>query len=51
MHVSWPFPLLVIDLYAEYMVLHNSEMVRQAKARDDSKPPGPTRSKRVLATA
>ena len=40
MHVSWPLPLPAIDLYAEYMVLHNTEMVRSAG--EDSKPPGPT---------
>ena len=27
---AWPFPLPAIDLYAEYMVLHNTEMVRKA---------------------
>jgi DNA polymerase family A len=37
LHVSWPFPLPAIDLYAEYMVLHNSEMSRG----EDSKQPGP----------
>jgi hypothetical protein len=40
MHVQWPFPLPAIDLYAEYMVLHNSEMVRIAG--EGSKPPGPS---------
>ena len=40
MHVAWSFPLPAIDLYAEYMTIHNSEMVRSAKG--DSKPPGPT---------
>jgi hypothetical protein len=39
MHIG-RFPLPAIDLYAEYMVLHNTEMVRSAKG--DSKPPGPT---------
>jgi DNA polymerase-1 len=38
LHVPWPFPLPAIDLYAEYMVLHNSEMSRSG----DSKQPGPT---------
>ncbi len=38
MHVGWPFPLPAIDLYAEYMAIHNSEMVR----KDDSKLPGPS---------
>jgi hypothetical protein len=28
MHTGWPFPLPAIDLYAEYMVLHNTEMSR-----------------------
>ena len=37
---AWPFPLPAIDLYAEYMVLHNTEMVR--KADGDSKLPGPS---------
>ena len=26
LHMCWPFPLPAIDLYAEYMVLHNTEM-------------------------
>ena len=39
LHVSWPFPSPAIDLYAEYMVLHNTEMVRKGK---DSKLPGPS---------
>ena len=39
MNVSWPFPSPVIDLYAEYMVLHNTEMVRKG---GDSKLPGPS---------
>lgn len=38
MHVDWPFPLPAIDLYAEYMVLHNTEMTRV----DGGKVPGPT---------
>ena len=33
MHVAWPFPLPAIDLYAEYMVLHNTEMVRKARGQ------------------
>jgi hypothetical protein len=28
LHLNWPFPMPAIDLYAEYMVLHNSEMSR-----------------------
>jgi hypothetical protein len=39
MHVGWSFPSPVIDLYAEYMVLHNTEMVRKG---GDSKLPGPS---------
>ena len=39
LHVAWSFPLPAIDLYAEYMVLHNTEMVRKGK---DSKLPGPS---------
>jgi hypothetical protein len=39
LHVAWPFPLPAIDLYAEYMVLHNTEMVRKG---EDSKLPGPS---------
>ena len=38
MHVGWTLPLPAIDLYAEYMVLHNTEMLR----KDDSKLPGPS---------
>src|SRR6516225_3188039 len=38
LHLDWPFPMPAIDLYAEYMVLHNSEMSRGR----DSKQPGPT---------
>jgi hypothetical protein len=38
LHLNWPFPIPAIDLYAEYMVLHNSEMSRGR----DSKQPGPT---------
>ena len=39
LHVGWPFPLPAIDLYAEYMVLHNTEMCAR---REDSKQPGPS---------
>ena len=28
LHVNWPFPLPAIDLYAEYMTIHNTEMSR-----------------------
>jgi DNA polymerase family A len=38
LHASWPFPMPAIDLYAEYMVLHNTEMSRG----EDGKRPGPT---------
>ena len=38
MHVGWPFPLPAVDLYAEYMVVHNTEMTRP----DGGKVPGPT---------
>ena len=38
LHVGWPFPLPAIDLYAEYMVLHNTEMSRG----EDGKQPGPS---------
>ena len=37
LHVKWPFPVPAIDLYAEYMVLHNTEMSRS----EDGKQPGP----------
>jgi DNA polymerase family A len=37
-HVNWTLPSPAIDLYAEYMVLHNSEMCRG----DDGKKPGPS---------
>jgi DNA polymerase-1 len=37
LHASWPFPMPAIDLYAEFMVLHNTEMSRNG----DSKQPGP----------
>ena len=33
LHVSWPFPLPAIDLYAEYMVLHNTEMTRNGESK------------------
>jgi hypothetical protein len=35
-----PFPSPAIDLYAEYMVIHNSEMVKAAGG--ESKQPGPS---------
>jgi hypothetical protein len=38
MHVGWSLPTPAIDLYAEYMVLHNSEMCRG----DEGKEPGPS---------
>src|SRR5262245_45860615 len=38
MHVGWTLPTPAIDLYAEYMVLHNTEMCRG----DEGKRPGPT---------
>jgi hypothetical protein len=28
LHVNWPFPMPAVDLYAEYVVLHNTEMSR-----------------------
>jgi hypothetical protein len=37
LHLNWPFPTPAIDLYAEYMVLHNTEMSRGG----DGKQPGP----------
>ena len=37
LHVGFPFPTPAVDLYAEYMVLHNTEMSRGG----DSKKPGP----------
>ena len=40
MHVGWPFPSPAIDLYAEYMRIHNSEMVKAADG--ESKQPGPS---------
>ena len=36
LHVGWSFPMPAIDLYAEYMVIHNTEMSRGG----DSKQPG-----------
>ena len=41
MNIGWAFPPLIIDLYAEYMVIHNTEMVRKAGRDGESKPPGP----------
>jgi hypothetical protein len=38
LHVPWPFPVLTIDLYAEYMTIHNTEMCRG----EDKKEPGPS---------
>jgi len=38
MHASWTLPAPAVDLYAEYMVLHNSEMCRG----DEGKKPGPS---------
>jgi hypothetical protein len=38
MHADWPLPSPAIDLYAEFMVLHNSEMCRG----DEGKRPGPS---------
>jgi hypothetical protein len=38
MHAGWALPSPAIDLYAEYMVLHNSEMCRG----DGGKQPGPS---------
>ena len=37
LNIGWPFPSPVLDLYAEYMVTHNTDMSRG----DDSKMPGP----------
>jgi len=37
---DWSFPSPAIDLYAEYMVIHNSEMVKAAGG--ESKQPGPS---------
>jgi hypothetical protein len=37
MHTGWSLPAPALDLYAEYMVLHNSEMCRG----DEGKKPGP----------
>ena len=36
--MNWPFPMPAIDLYAEYMTIHNTEMSRG----EDSKQPGPS---------
>jgi DNA polymerase-1 len=38
MHARWPMPTPAIDLYAEFMTLHNSAMCRG----DDGKKPGPS---------
>jgi hypothetical protein len=38
LHAGWPFPVPAIDLYAEYMVIHNSEMSHI----NGSKDPGPS---------
>jgi hypothetical protein len=38
LNVGWPLTVPALDLYAEYMVLHNTEMCRG----EDSKRPGPT---------
>jgi DNA polymerase family A len=38
LHLGWTFPLPAIDLYAEYMTLHNTEMSRG----ESGKLPGPT---------
>jgi DNA polymerase I len=41
MHIGWPFPVPAVDLYAEYMVLHNTEM--SSRGNDESgKEPGPS---------
>jgi hypothetical protein len=40
LHVGWPFPVPAIDLYAEYMLIHNTEMSRSKDG--DSKQPGPS---------
>ena len=37
LNMGWTFPSPAIDLYAEYMVIHNTEMSRG----DDGKAPGP----------
>jgi hypothetical protein len=38
LHANWPFPVPAIDLYAEYMTIHNSEMSHI----NGSKEPGPS---------
>jgi hypothetical protein len=38
MHAGWPMPSPAIDLYAEFMVLHNSAMC----SGDEGKKPGPS---------
>jgi DNA polymerase-1 len=43
MHIGWPFPVPAVDLYAEYMVLHNTEMSARGKGRGEGgKEPGPS---------
>jgi hypothetical protein len=39
LHMGWPFPLPAIDLLAEYMALHNTEMCR---GEEGGKEPAPT---------
>ena len=38
LNIGWTFPSPAIDLYAEYMVIHNTDMSRG----DDGKAPGPS---------
>jgi DNA polymerase I len=38
LNIGWTFPSPAMDLYAEYMVIHNTEMSRG----DDGKAPGPS---------
>ena len=38
LNLGWTFPSPVIDLYAEYMTIHNTDMSRG----DDGKAPGPS---------
>jgi hypothetical protein len=40
MHIGWSFPMPAIDLYAEYMVLHNTEMSSRGGS-EGGKEPGP----------
>jgi hypothetical protein len=43
LHINWPFPSPAIDLYAEYMILHNTEMCRSDGRGDEGKKlPGPS---------